>query len=110
MEILEQLPERVTALELQIVQLRNEMRADFSATRAEARAGHEETRRGLRDEIRTGDEETRRTLQDEIRTGDEETRRVLTTDMHELFATNERHIRLLHEDLVGRIAMLAEGR
>jgi len=35
---------------------------------------------------------------------------VLTTDMHELFATNERHIRLLHEDLVGRIAMLAEGR
>ena len=47
-EILEQLPERVTALEAQIVQLRNEMRAEFSATRADARAGDEETRRYMR--------------------------------------------------------------
>ena len=46
--ILEQLPERVTALEKQIVQLRDEMRAEFSATRADARAGDEETRRFMR--------------------------------------------------------------
>jgi len=59
-EILEQLPDRVTSLESQIAQLRDEMRAEFSTTRAEARAGDEETRRGLREEIRAGDEETRR--------------------------------------------------
>jgi len=47
-EILEQLPERVTALASQIVHLRDEMRAEFSATRAEARAGDEETRRFMR--------------------------------------------------------------
>jgi hypothetical protein len=47
-EILEQLPDRVTAVEVQIVQLRNEVRAEFSATRAEGRAGDEETRRYMR--------------------------------------------------------------
>ena len=47
-EILERLPERVTAVELQLVQLRDEMRAEFSATRAEMRAGDEETRRYMR--------------------------------------------------------------
>ena len=47
-EILERLPERVTALETQIVQLRDEMRAEFSTTRADARAGDEETRRYMR--------------------------------------------------------------
>ena len=59
-EILEQLPERVTALETQIVQLRDEMRAEFSATRAQARAGDERVVLTLRQEIRDGDEETRR--------------------------------------------------
>jgi hypothetical protein len=48
-EALEGLPARVTAVELQILQLRDEMRAAFSATREELRA-----------EIRAGDEETRR--------------------------------------------------
>ena len=79
-EILEQLPERVTALESQILQLRDEMRNEFSATRAEARAG------------------------------DEETRRVLTERMESLFDAHERHMRLLHEDLVERIARSGEGR
>jgi|KBSSwiStaDraftv2_1062776.scaffolds.fasta_scaffold165804_1 hypothetical protein len=59
-EILEQLPERVTALETQIVQLRDEMRVEFSATRAETRAGEERMIQTLRQEIRDGDEETRR--------------------------------------------------
>ena len=77
-EILEQLPDRVTALESQIVQLREEMRTEFSATRAESRAGDEETRRTLREEIRTGDAETRRFM------------------------------RVLHEDLVSRIATLGD--
>ena len=48
-EDLASLPARVTAVELQILQLRQEMRAEFSAVRQELRA-----------EIRQGDEETRR--------------------------------------------------
>jgi len=62
---LEQLPARVAAVESQLVQLRTEMRDEFSA---------------LRGEIREGDEETRRFM------------------------------RMLHEDLVGRIALLQEAR
>jgi hypothetical protein len=37
---------------------------------------------------------------EEIRAGDNETRRVLTERMESLFDENERHMRLLHEDLV----------
>jgi hypothetical protein len=79
-EILKQLPERVTALESQIVRLRDEMRSEFSAVRGE------------------------------IRAGDEETRRVVSERMESLFDENERHMRLLHEDLVERIARTGEGR
>jgi predicted phage gp36 major capsid-like protein len=79
-EVLETLPERVTAVELQLVQLRDEMRVEFSATRAEMRAGDEEIHRTLRAEIREGDEETRR------------------------------YMRVLYEDLVARISLLQEGR
>ena len=93
--ILEQLPERVTALESQIVLLRDEMRSEFSAVRGE---------------IRDGDEQVIKTLRDEIRAGDEETRRVLSERMESLFDENERHMRLLHEDLVERIARTGEGR
>ena len=75
-EILEQLPERVSALESQIVLLRDEMRSEFSAVRADA----------------------------------VETRRVLTERMESLFDANQRHMRLLHEDLVERIARMGEGR
>ena len=51
MQHLNDLADRVTSLEVQIVQLGDEMRAEFSATRAE-----------LRKEMRDGDDETRRTL------------------------------------------------
>ena len=47
-EELTSLPSRVGALELQIVQLRDEMRVEFSAVRAEIREGDEETRRYMR--------------------------------------------------------------
>ena len=79
-KLLEQLPERMTALEAQIVQLREEMRGEFSAVRTELRA-----------EIR------------DVDAG-------LTKKMHALFSANEYHMRLLHEDLVQRIAMIREGR
>jgi hypothetical protein len=64
-EELASLPSRVGALELQIGQLRDEMRVEFSAVRAE---------------IREGDEETRR------------------------------YMRVLHEEVISRIATLAESR
>ena len=78
---LEALPGRMDRLELQIVQLRAEMRDEFSAIRGGIQAGDGETRRVLREEIRVGDEETRRVLREEIRVGDEETRRVLREEI-----------------------------
>ena len=64
-EILEQLPGRVSALESQIVRLRDEIHSEFSA------------------------------MQTVIRDVDEDTRR---------------YMRMLHEDLIERIARLSEGR
>jgi predicted nucleic acid-binding Zn-ribbon protein len=63
-QLLERLPERIVALEAQIVQLRKDMRGEFSAMRKEMHAGDDETRRLMR---------------------------------------------VLHEDLVQRIATLKEG-
>ena len=60
-EILEQLPERVSALDSQIVLLRGEVRNEFSATRA-------------------------------------------------LISDVDRYMRMLHEDVIQRIATLGEGR
>ena len=48
----------------------------------------------LRDEIRVAEENICRTLRDEIRAGDEETRR---------------QMRVLHEDIVGRLTLIQEG-
>ena len=90
-DILEQLPDRVSALEAQIVRLRDEMRSGFSATRAEAVARDEETRRVLGERMASLSEG-------------------LSERMVSLFDANERHMRLLHEDLVQRIATIREGR
>jgi len=79
---LEKLPERVTRVELQIVQLRTEMRDEFSAVRQEI----QETRQALGAEI----QETRQTLCEQI----DETRR---------------YMRVLHEDVIGRVAAIQEG-
>jgi hypothetical protein len=95
---------RLDGFDVQFVQLRGEMRAECSGVREEIRQGDEETRRSLGEEMSTsfgklkeqieqGDEETRRSIREEIRQGDEETRRFM---------------RVLHEDLVARIAMLGE--
>jgi vacuolar-type H+-ATPase subunit H len=46
--LLEELPARVSAVESQIVQLRSEMRGEFSAVRQEMRALNEETRAEMR--------------------------------------------------------------
>ena len=78
----------LTGLDVQFVQLRGELRVEFSAVREEIQRGDEETRR-LREEMSTGFGE----LREEIRQGDEETRRFM---------------RVLYEDLVARIAVLGE--
>ena len=83
---LETLPDRITAVESQIVQLRTEMRGEFSA---------------VREEIRSGDEETRRVLGGRI----DETARVLGERIDE----NGRHMRVLHEEVIGRLAIIQEG-
>ena len=64
-EDLTTIPARVASVELQIVQLRDEMRLGFSA---------------VRQEIREGDQETRR------------------------------YMRVLHEDVIARIAALGDSR
>ena len=118
---IEQLPARMDRLELQIVQLRSEVRGEFSAIRDEAQTGTAEAVRSLRAEIRAGDEETRRVLREEIRGGDEETRRVLreefqtgyvliTTALVEQTEELRRHMRVLFEEAVSRIAYAQENR
>ena len=82
-DLLELLPARVSALELQIQQLRTEMGEQFSDTRQQFR------------EIRAEGEKIRHELRREIREGDEETRR---------------YMRVLHEEVLARIAMIGEAR
>ena len=79
---LEELPARMDALTLQVLQLREEMRGEFSAVREETR--------GTRAEMRALNEDAR-------------------AEMH---AMNERtlaQMRILHEELVGRIAVMRNG-
>ena len=93
------LPSRITAVELQLVQLRGDMRDGFSTIRQEMSTMWA----SLRDEIRAGDtavriqlgaemkelrvyvdaalDSTRTELQADIRVGDEETRRYIASSM-----------------------------
>jgi hypothetical protein len=65
-EALEALPERMTRLELQFVQFREEVRNEFSAVRDELRAEIQAQGEQLCAEIRAGDEETRRLMRDHL--------------------------------------------
>ena len=105
MQALRELPARVAGVELQIVQLREEMQAAFSALRSEFRAElhgeignlHGEVG-GLRGEVgdlRAEVHGMRDDLRSEIRAGDQETRNFM---------------RALHEDTIARIATMGEGR
>ena len=100
---LETLPDRIPAIESQIVQLRTEMRGEFSAVREEIRTGDrvlgeriDETTRVLGERI----DETTRVLQRL-----EETTRVLGERIDE----NGRHMRVLHEEVIGRLVIIQEG-
>jgi molybdopterin converting factor small subunit len=83
---LELLPDRVAAVESQILQLRSELKVEFSAIRE--RLDHHDERFDQVD--RRFDQ-----LETDIREGDEETR-------HQM--------RMLHEEVISRIALLQEHR
>ena len=123
---LEKLPDRITAVESQIVQLRAEMRGEFSAVRTEIG----ETRHSLRQEIAaTGQSlrqeiaateqslrqeiaDTRQTLQGQIA----DTRQALQEEVRdasrreaEQNEETRRYMRVLHDDVIARIASIQEG-
>jgi phosphoglycerate-specific signal transduction histidine kinase len=94
---LEGLPESVSGVESQIVQLRNEMRGGFSAVHQEMHDLGET----LRQEMREGQQEFRQemrglegTLRDEMRALNEDTKS---------------QMRVLHEDVIDRISRIGEG-
>ena len=94
MSALDELPARVANLESQILQFRDEVRVEFSAVRSEMRDMGEQ----LRGEMNTA-------IGGAI--GGSEGR--LRVDMHSL---NERvlsQMRMLHEDVIDRIKLLAKG-
>jgi hypothetical protein len=83
---LEALPGRIDDLTLQVSQLREEMRGEFSAVRAEMR----EMGDGLRADMRE-------------MAGD------LRADMRELDEETKRHMLVLHEEVIARLAILQDG-
>jgi hypothetical protein len=95
-ERLETLPARVAAVELQILQLRQEMRAEFSAMRQELTALFRTELKGTAESLTEPlTESLTRSLRAEIREGDEETRR---------------YMRVLHEEVIARLAALGDAR
>ena len=97
-ERLDALPDRVSGLELQFVQFRGEARDEFSAVRREMRAQGEELRAEMRaqgEELRAEMRALGQQLRAEIQAGDEQTRHLM---------------RILHEDVITRIATIQEGR
>lgn len=95
-EDLTKLPDRVSALEMQVSQLRTEMRVEFSAVRVEMR----ELNAGLRQEMHELNDGLRR----EMHELNEETRRELGGRIDGLGT----HMRMLHEEVISRIALLDE--
>lgn len=76
-------------LELQFVQLRAEMRDEFSA---------------IRGEIREGDERVTATLREEIR----DASTMVVTTLMEQIEESRRHTRLLFEETISRIATIQD--
>jgi hypothetical protein len=95
MSELREIPARVSRLESNISQLRAEMRDEFSAIRGEMAT--KKDLEALRAEVATGlgaVREDMATFRTDMIARDEETRR---------------HARMLHEDVIARIALTREG-
>ena len=104
MDRLEQLPARIDSLGSQILQFRGEVRVEFSAVRQEMRDLGET----LRAEMRVMQQD----LVARIDAGDEETRRQMGVMQQDLVARIDEtglQMRVLHEDVISRIALLNEG-
>ena len=99
-----ELPARMDRLESQIVQLRDENRVEHSAIRAELQTGHE----SLRTEIQSVHEEMH-AMHAALRAEMQSSNAALITQLKEQNDRQERLTRVLHEDLIGRIAALGEG-
>ena len=111
-ERLERLPARIDNLEVQILQFREEVRAEFSATRAEFLARIALTEAALLHEMNQLDErgvsrdlETHRRLSEMVA----ETRTELIARMAEGDEETRRYMRVLHEEVIARIATIGEG-
>lgn len=103
---LKELPARMAAVESQIVQLREEMHAGFSALATELRA-----------EMRAGDGSIRAEFRAELRAEIGEVRLQMRAMHYEIlvrfdqkFDELKRHMHVLHEDTLDRFARLDEGR
>jgi DNA anti-recombination protein RmuC len=111
-ERLERLPARIDNLEVQILQFREEVRAEFSATRADFLARIALTEAALLHEMNQLDErggardqETRRQLVVSLA----ETRAELIARIAEGDEETRRYMRVLHEQVIARIATIGEG-
>ena len=111
-EQLERLPARIDNLEVQILQFREEVRAEFSATRAEFLARIALTEAALLHEMNQLDErgvsrdlETHRRLSEMVA----ETRTELIARIAEGDEETRRYMRVLHEEVIARIATIGEG-
>ena len=111
-ERLERLPARIDNLEVQILQCREEVRAECSATRAEFIARIALTEAALLHEMNqlddkgvARDQETRRRLTFSIT----ETRTELSARIAEGDEETRRYMRALHEEVIARIATIGEG-
>jgi predicted phage gp36 major capsid-like protein len=108
--LLEQLPSRIEALEWQVSQLRDEMRAEFSAVRGEMKDGNESLGRTLREEMKAGNESLGRTLREEMKAGNETLARELRAEMRQGNEELRSHMMVLHEEVMARFALLDETR
>lgn len=132
MDALEKLPERIDGLESQIVQLRTEMRVEFSAIQGQFAAVRDQFA-AVQDQFAVVQDQFASVherfvsvdsqfawvreqfsavwdefaaVRREIRDGDEETRRLV----REMGADLRTHMLVLHEEVIGRIGLLGEGR
>jgi len=105
---LEELPPRMAGRELQIVQLRTEMHAEFSAVRGDIRSvdvrlGSVEA--GLREEIRSVDVRL-----GSVEAGLREEIRSVETGLRQAIGEAQVQTRVLFEDFVARLAVVDEGK
>jgi hypothetical protein len=105
---LKELPGRVSAVESQIVELRAEMRGEFSAVRSEMRDMEgrlQREMRSLNEETRAEMREIEGTLRQEMKAGRED----LRAEVRTLNEETKAQMRTLHEEVLDRIAKIGES-